>query len=97
MASYGAMNEGKSDALVCTMCGKEFDCWDTNEALHYKHYIGFGSKYDLNFFEASLCCSCFDKILDVILPLFKSNPLTEYQIVSDDGNKLIAKRKEKEK
>ena len=93
MASYGAVNEGEGNALICTMCGKKFDFWDTNEALQYKHYIGFGSKYDLNLFEATLCCTCFDQILDVILPLFKRNPLSEYEIVSD-GDKLIGRRKD---
>ena len=81
---------------VCSMCGKEFDELDLQEDFYFKHYIGYGSKYDLNIFEARLCCDCFDKILDTVLPMFKSNPLNEYEIVNE-GNKLIAKRKDKQR
>ena len=82
--------------LICSMCGKELDEFDLQEDFYFKHYIGYGSKYDLNFFEARLCCDCFDKILDAVLPMFKINPLSEYEIVSD-GDKLIGRRKEKQR
>ena len=82
--------ENTDTKLVCTMCGKELDDWDMNADFYFKHYIGFGSKYDLNILEARLCCKCFDKILDTILPMFKNNPLAEYETVSEDG-KLICK------
>ena len=72
------------------MCGKELDDWDLNADFHFKRYIGFGSAYDLSIFEAQLCCKCFDKILDTILPMFKNSPLSEYEIV-DEGGKLICK------
>ena len=72
------------------MCGKELDEWDLNADFNFERYIGFGSKYDLHIFEAHLCCKCFDKILDTILPMFKNNPLSEYEIVDEDG-KLICK------
>lgn len=81
---------------VCSMCGKELDELDLQEDFYFKHYIGYGSKYDLNIFEARLCCDCFDKILDTVLPMFKSNPLNEYEIVYE-GNKLLAKRKDKQR
>lgn len=38
----------------------------------------------------TMCCKCFDRILDTILPMFKKNPLSEYEIVDEDG-KLICK------
>lgn len=95
MASYGAVNEGKSNALICSMCSNELDEFDLQENYHFKWWIGYGSKYDLNIFECRLCCHCFDQIIDTIIPMFKNSPLSEYEIVSDDGNKLIAKRKEK--
>ena len=82
--------------LICSMCGKELDEFDLQEDFYFKHYIGYGSKYDLDIFEARLCCDCFDKILDTLLPMFKSNPLNEYEIVNE-GNKLIAKRKDKQR
>ena len=72
------------------MCGNELDDWDLDADFHFNRYIGFGSKYDLSIFEAHLCCKCFDKILDTILPMFKNNPLSEYEIVDEDG-KLICK------
>ena len=62
---------------ICTMCGKELDYWDLNANFHFQHYIGYGSAYDLHKFEAHLCCHCFDKILDTILPMFKHKPLSE--------------------
>ena len=79
--------------LTCTMCGCELDEWDINEDLHFEHFIGYGSSYDTNIFEARLCCKCFDRILDTILPMFRTNPLSEYDIVSE-GDKCIAKRKD---
>ena len=72
------------------MCGKELDEWDLNADFDFERYIGFGSKYDLHIFEAHLCCKCFDRILDTILPMFKNNPLSEYEIVDEDGQ-LVCK------
>jgi hypothetical protein len=80
---------------ICTMCGKELDEFDLDARFQVQHYIGFGSVYDLNILEARLCCKCFDKILNTILPMFKYDPLYAYDIVSEDG-KLIAKRIEGE-
>lgn len=82
--------ENKQTKGICTMCGKDLDDWDLNADFHFRHYIGFGSKYDLHIFKAHLCCKCFDRILDTILPMFKNSPLTEYEIVDEDG-KLICK------
>ena len=82
--------ENKQTKSICTMCGKELDEWDLNADFDFERYIGFGSKYDLHIFEAHLCCKCFDEILDTILPMFKNSPLTEYEIVDEDG-KLICK------
>lgn len=76
------------------MCGKTLDEIDKDQDFHFKQWIGYGSRYDMNIFEARLCCDCFDKILDAVLPMFKINPLSEYELVSDNGNKLIAKRKD---
>ena len=78
------------------MCEKELDEFDLEEKFSFNRYIGYGSKYDMNILDAKLCCGCFDKILDTLLPMFKINPLTEYEIFSD-GDKLIGRRKEKQK
>ena len=77
------------ETLYCTMCEKEFDDCDYDFNCSIEKWIGFGSKYDLTIFKAHLCCTCFDKVLDTILPMFKKSPLTEYDLVNKDG-KLIA-------
>ncbi len=63
----------------CTMCEKPLDEWDIQEDYYFKRRIDYGSKYDFHIFEARLCCSCFDKVLDKILPIFKASPLSEYE------------------
>lgn len=82
--------------LICSMCEKELDEFDLQEDFSFKRYIGYGSKYDMNIIYVKLCCNCFDRALETLLPMFKINPLTEYEIVSD-GDKLIGRRKEKQK
>ena len=82
--------------LVCTMCGNKLDDCDLDANFHFQCYIGFGSTYDLSIFEARLCCKCYDKILDTIVPMFKYNPLSEYELVSEGGC-LVAKRIENQK
>lgn len=62
----------------CNMCGKLFDEWDYQEKFSFKSYIGYGSKYDLNKIDLNLCCSCFDKVMDFIIPQCKIIPLEEY-------------------
>jgi hypothetical protein len=78
------------------MCGNTLDEIDKDQDFHFKQWIGYGSRYDMNIFEARLCCDCFDKILDILLPMLKINPLTEYEIVSED-KKLIARRNKDER
>ena len=80
--------------LICSMCEKELDEFDLQEKFSFKRYIGYGSKYDMNILDVKLCCDCFDKLLEAVLPMFKNTPLTEYEIVSNDGNKLIGRRKD---
>lgn len=82
--------------LICSMCGKELDEFDLQEDFYFKHYIGYGSKYDMNIIECRLCCNCFDKTLETLLPMFKIKPLTEYEIeyeILSDGE-LIGRRKD---
>ena len=42
--------ENEQTKGICTMCGKELDDWDLNANFHFKHYIGFGSAYDMSIF-----------------------------------------------
>ena len=64
---------------VCNMCGKTFDFWDEQEKLCFDHQIGYGSAYDLHRIRLNLCCQCFDKVLNWILPQCKHNPMSEFQ------------------
>ncbi len=63
----------------CTMCKKTLNEWDLSEDFYFKRRIGYGSKHDLHIFEARLCCDCFDRALDKILPMFKESPLIKYE------------------
>ena len=63
----------------CTMCEKLLNEWDLGEDFYFKRRIGYGSKYDFHIFEARLCCDCFDRALDKILPMFKESPLIKYE------------------
>ena len=68
---------------ICNRCGKTFDFWDNQENFNIDKYIGFGSRYDLNRIRLHLCCDCFDKLLDWLIPQCKYNPLSEYDITGE--------------
>lgn len=68
--------------LRCTMCDKPFDVCDEQEDFSFLRYIGYGSKYDMNKLEMHLCCGCFDKVMDKILPMFPSYPMREYDFAN---------------
>ena len=63
----------------CTMCGKKLDIWDKHEKFYFDKYIGYGSKHDLKHIRFDLCCDCFDKVMDKILPMFDEKPIEEYE------------------
>ncbi len=65
------------DLKKCTMCGKEFDLWDEQENFCFDHHIGYGSKYDGDKVRLNLCCDCFDKVIDTIIPMCKESPIVE--------------------
>lgn len=60
---------------ICSICGKEFDMWDMQEDFCLERNIGYGSKYDSCILRLNFCCSCFDNLLDKILPQCKINPV----------------------
>ena len=66
---------------VCNMCGKTFDLWDHQENFCFDHHIGYGSAHDFERIQLNLCCQCFDKVIDWILPQCKYNPIS----VSTEG------------
>ncbi len=81
-------DEGVYKAVrICTMCGRYFDELDLLENNYIWHSFGYGSmKHDTEIFEADLCAGCYDKIIDIIIPLFPSSPLkeTSWEVPYDD-------------
>ena len=69
----------------CSMCNNPLDEWDLQEDFSFSRWIGYGSKYDLNKLDIQLCCTCFDKVLDFVLPKCKNKILQEYEIRSENG------------
>ena len=63
---------------ICNMCGKTFDFWDNQESFCFDHYIGYGSTHDFERIRLNLCCNCFDKVIDWIIPQCKHDPISEY-------------------
>jgi hypothetical protein len=59
------------------MCGKEFDIWDKQENFCFCHRVGYGSRHDGDDIRLNLCCDCFDKVLDVIIPMCQESPIGE--------------------
>jgi hypothetical protein len=70
--------KGEETSKICNMCGKTFDIWDNQENFSFDHCIGYGSTHDLHRIKIDLCCQCFDKVVDWILPQCKHNPMSEY-------------------
>lgn len=64
----------------CTMCNKIFDMWDLQEDFSFSRWIGYGSKYDLNKLDIQLCCTCFDKVLDFVLPKYNIKKVEQLTI-----------------
>ena len=53
-------------SVCCTMCGKQFDEWDTQENNCFKKKIGYGSIHDGETISINLCCDCFDKVINIL-------------------------------
>jgi len=64
--------------IRCHVCGKYFDCHDYAHNLCMDKEMGYGSSHDLERIQLNLCCDCFDKILDWVLPQCKINPITNW-------------------
>lgn len=63
----------------CSVCGKTFDFWDNQEDFCFERYIGYGSKYDMEHIQLNLCCDCFDKVLDWLLPQCSIDPMSGWK------------------
>ena len=88
--------DGKSK-IVCTMCGKTFSMYDKGFGYNQQDLlIGYPSKHDLERIRLNLCVDCFDKVLDIIIPMCKTNPVvdedwSEKQKVPENCAELEAK------
>lgn len=69
----------KEASNICTMCAGALSEWDIQENFCVSRHIGYGSRYDMYILKFRLCCDCFDKALDIVLPMFRGNPLEEYE------------------
>lgn len=63
----------------CNLCGSEFDMWDEQAGFGIKAHVGWGSKYDGEHIKLDLCCGCFDRVIEFIVPLCKINPISEFE------------------
>lgn len=63
----------------CNICGKTFDMWDDQEDFSIYRHIGYGSKYDGCKVEFDMCCDCFDRLLDTLVPQCLINPVSEVE------------------
>lgn len=49
---------------VCNKCGKEFDLWDEQENFTILTPLGYGVKYDGDYLDLKLCCTCMEWLID---------------------------------
>ena len=68
------MAKGKT---LCNVCGKEFDMCDDHAKFGLHMPAGYGSKFDGDKIDLDLCCDCFDKLIDKLIPMCKINPIAE--------------------
>lgn len=66
------------DKIFCNVCGKEFDVFDKQENFNiHTGEIGYGSRYDGDSINLDMCCDCFDKLMEDLIPKCKINPHEE--------------------
>ena len=64
--------------IKCTMCGKPFDEWDIYLGNNrYDLFVGFGSRHDEERIQFDFCSDCFDRVLDMLIPMCKINPIVD--------------------
>lgn len=65
-----------ASATICNVCGKTFDMWDLKEMFGiHQSEIGYGSSHDGETISIDLCCTCFDELMDYVLPKCKIDPV----------------------
>lgn len=74
----------QKELVRCNRCGKPLDELDYQENFGFEHYIGYGSKHDLEHVKARFCCDCFDEMLDQAVRDFKISPIIgEYSFIGE--------------
>lgn len=61
----------------CTICGKDFDLFDTQLDFSFQKQVGYGSVHDGEYIRLNLCCDCFDRVITMIEPLSKKKLFSE--------------------
>jgi hypothetical protein len=72
----------KIHETICNVCGKTFDMSDEQEGFGFNYDVGYGSVHDGEKIRLDMCCECFDKVLEYVLPLCKHSPIVKggYQV-----------------
>lgn len=66
---------------ICSVCGKQYDQFDEWAGFGFDYFVGYGSRYDLHHLKACICIACFDRMMDMFIPMCKVSPdKGEYQI-----------------
>lgn len=53
-----------SEKNTCNKCGKRYDLWDTQEDFSIHRQLGYGTKYDGDYLDIRLCCSCMEELIE---------------------------------
>lgn len=54
-----------TDEKICNKCGRVLDIFDIQEDFSiHKENLGYGTKYDTDKLNITLCCSCMEKLID---------------------------------
>lgn len=66
-----------SEQKFCSYCGRELDEWDLQEDYRIHTVCGYGSRHDCSEIDLTLCCSCFDDLVDncLVSPVVREVPL----------------------
>ena len=80
----------KVKEIKCTMCGKTFDEWDINLCDNrYDIFVNYPSVHDMERIQFNFCVDCFDRVLDILIPMCKINPIVEDDWWSHVTNDII--------
>ena len=60
---------------TCHLCGKQFNLWDERQDFSFERHVGYGSKYARKDIALNLCCNCFDKVMNWLLPQCAVDPM----------------------